>query len=148
MRKFILLACIILLSGCGTQGVANLDLMNQPIPSDKARVIVTRDNSLLYMAAAATVSVNGSKIASLGRGGSVVYDIPDGRNLVSVTTPMAFGNFSNSFEAKAKKTYSFEVSPRSEALMVGSAFGMLGDAVNASINENTGYFQIILKDIK
>lgn len=82
------------------------------------------------------------------RGGSVVHNIQDGRNVVSVTTPMAFGNFSTSFEAKAGETYSFEVSPRSEALMVGSAFGMMGDAVNASINENTGYFQIVLKEIE
>ena len=100
------------------------------------------------MAAAATVSVNGDEIASLGRGGSVIHDIPSGRNIVSVTTPTAFGHFTSTFEAKAGKTYAYEVSPRSEAWVVGSTFGMLGDAINAQINENTGYFQIIPKDIK
>jgi ABC-type Fe3+-hydroxamate transport system substrate-binding protein len=145
MRNFILLAFVLLLSACGTTGPVNLSALNEPIPADKARIVVTRNSSLLYLAAAADVRSNGAKIASLGRGGSIVRDVPKGQNTLSVSTPTAFGQFTVNFNAKAGQTYNFEVSPRSGALITGSAWGMAGDAINASISEQSGYFQIDLK---
>ncbi len=148
MRKLILLVCVVLLSGCGTTGVSNSALLDQPIPPKQARLIVTRTNSMLYFAGAADVSLNGRKIASLGRGSSTVENIQTGRNVLSVNAPTTFGHFTTTFEAKSGKIYTFEVAPRSEAMHVGAAFGMLGEAVNAHVNDNTGYFQIVLKDIE
>ncbi len=146
MKHFIpLLITIIFLSACGTTGPVNLSALNEPVPAGKARIVVTRNSSLLYLAAAVDVRSNGSKIASLGRGGSVVQDIPKGQNTLSVSTPTAFGQFTVNFNAKAGQTYNFEVSPRSGALLTGSAWGMAGDAINASVSEQSGYFQIDLK---
>lgn len=149
MRVFILCACLILLTACGTTGVSNLSTLNQPIPSGQSRLIVSRTNSLLYLAGAADVSLNGRKIASLGRGGSVVEDIPTGKHILSVNAPATFGNYTTTLEAKSGKTYNFEVSPNSnKSMMPGAAFGVLGEAMEAQANKNTGYFQIILKQVE
>ena len=147
MNKILLsLFATIMLTACGTTGPVNLSQLNEPIPADKARVIVERDNSLLYLAAAVDVRSNGAKIASLGRGGSVVHDISKGQNTLSVSTPTAFGQFVISFDARAGETYNFQVTPRGSALVSGSAWGMAGDAINASVSEQSGYFQISPKD--
>ncbi len=148
MRKFTLLVLALGLTACGTTGPLNLSKLDEPIAADQARIIVTRSNSLLYLAGSADVRANGMKIASLGRGGSVVHDIPKGQNTLSVSTPTAPGQFTVTFKAEPKKTYHFEISPRSGNIMGGYGMGMLGDAVNASVSEQSGYFQIELKDIQ
>ncbi len=148
MKYFLSLTVALFLSACGTTGAVNLSKLSEPIPAGKARIIVTRDNSLLYLAAAVDVRSNGGKIANLGRGGSVVHDISKGQNTLSVSTPTAFGQFVVNFNAKAGQTYNFEVSPRGGALVSGSAWGMMGDAINASVSEQSGYFQIDLKDVQ
>lgn len=148
MRKLIIFAFAMFLSACGTTGPVNVTALKEPIPPGKARILVKRDTSLLYMAAAADIKSNGAKIASLGRGGSVVHTIPAGNNVLSASTMGSFGQFTVTFDAKPRQTYEFEVSPMGGAWLTGSAFGMLGDAVNASISEQSGYFQLELKDIQ
>lgn len=145
--KHILLSLFatVLLTACGTTGPLDLTKVNEPLAADKARLVITRNTSLLYMAGAATVRANGLQVASLGRGGSVIHDVPAGQNTLSVSTPTAFGQFVATFNAKAGETYNFEVSPRGSALISGSAFGMLGDAANASVSEQSGYFKILPK---
>jgi len=145
-QKLLSLLTIVLLTACGTTGPVNLSQLNEPVPKDQARIIVERNNSLLYLAAPVHVRSNGIKIASLGRGGNVVHDIPQGENTLSVSTPTAFGQFVVNFEAKAGSTYHFEISPKGDALVTGSLWGMMGDAVNASVSEQSGYFQIDLKE--
>lgn len=142
---FLLLLATVVLSACGTTGPVNVSALSEPVPAGKARIVVTRNSSLLYLGAAVDVRSNGAKIASLGRGGSVVHDIPKGQNTLSVSTPTAPGQFVVNFNAKAGQTYNFEISPRSGALITGSLWGMAGDAINASVSEQSGYFQIELK---
>ena len=91
------------------------------------------------------VKSNGVEIASLGRGGSVVRDVPKGANTLQVSTPTAFGQFVVRFDAKAQETYNFKVSPKGDALFLGSAFGMAGDAINAKISDTSGYFGLELQ---
>lgn len=147
MKQILLsLFAVVLLTACGTTGPVNLSKLNEPIPADKARIVVERDSSLLYLAAAVDVRSSGAKIASLGRGGSVVHYISKGQNALAVSTPTAFGQFVVSFYAKAGETYHFEVTPRGSALIAGSAWGMAGDAINASVSEQSGYFKIEPKD--
>ena len=142
MKPILTLLAVLLLTACGTTGAVNLSQLNEPIPESKARIVVERDNSLLYLAAAVDVRSNGARIASLGRGGSVVHDIQKGKNTLSVSTPTAFGQFVVNFDAKAGEIYNFQVTPRGSALITGSAWGMAGDAINASVSEQSGYFKI------
>lgn len=147
MKQIILsLFATVLLAACGTTGPVNLTKLNEPIPADKARIVVERDNSLLYLAAAVNVRSNGARIGSLGRGGSVVHDIQKGKNTLSVSTPTAQGQYVVAFDAKSGELYEFIVSPRGSNIMGGYGMGMLGDAINASVSEQSGYFQINLKD--
>ena len=143
MKHILILAfTAILLSACGTTGPVDLSKLNEPIPTDQARIIVARDNSLLYLAAAVDVRSNGTKIASLGRGGSVIHDIPKGKNTLAVSTPTAFGQFVINFDAVSGETYEFMITPRGGALVSGSLWGMAGDAMNASVSEQSGYYKI------
>ncbi len=148
MRKFVFLALVLILTACGTTGPVNLSTLAEPVPADKARIIVTRNSSLLYLAGAADVRSNGVKIASLGRGGSVVHDIPKGDNTLSVSTPTAPGQYVVTFKAEPKKVYTFEISPRASNVMGGYGLGLIGDAIQAKVSEQSGYFQINLKEVK
>lgn len=119
--------------------------LSAPIARDKARIVVTRDTSLLYIAAAASIKANGLNIASLGRGGSVVYDVPKGEAVLEASTPFSFGRYVMKFDAKAQETYKFKVSPKGSTFFVVASFGMLGEAVNASVSEQSGYFKLELQ---
>lgn len=142
MKKLILFAaCSALLAGCGTHGTINEQLRNQEIAPNKSRIVVTRDNSLLYFAGATSVMVDGEKIASLARGATVLHDIPAGMHQISVHAPTTFGTYGIGFEALAGKTYEFGVSPNNgKSMAPGILFGQIGDAM-----DNTGYFKIELK---
>ncbi len=96
----------------------------------------------MYSAGAATISVNGTEIASLGIGGGAVKDVKAGRIHLSVWSPGTFGRFSADFDAKAGKSYRLMVSPRDGQYWTGGFFGIIGDAVNAGVSEQSGYFQI------
>lgn len=146
-NKIIAIFAVILLSACGSTKRLDMEsLSREKIPAGHARIIVERNTSLLYFGAAAAVDVNGSRIASLAPGGQEVMTVPAGNATVSVSTPMAFGKFSVKVKVKAGEEYNFIISPRGSALIVGSTFGMLGDAVTASVSENSGYFQIAPKE--
>ncbi len=141
MKKFILLSCLAFLSACGTQGTINAELATQKIPAKHSRLIITRDNSLLYMAGAADVSVDGQKIASLARGASVLKDVSAGKRTLSVHAPTTVGTYSAMFDLTAGKTYEFTVSPNDgKSMMPGVLLGSFGDSL-----DNTGYFKIIPK---
>lgn len=73
-----------------------------------------------------------------------MHDVKAGSNVLKVSTPTAFGQFVVRFDAKPQEVYNFTVSPKSDALLLGSAFGMAGDAVNATISDTSGYFQLEL----
>lgn len=146
MKQFLVLTALIFLSACGTTStLTNADL-SKPIQKDHARIIVERNSSMLYLAAGAEIKANGAKIATLGRGGSVMRDLKSGLIVLEVSTPTAPGQFVVRFHANPKQTYRFLVSPKTDALLLGSAFGVAGDAIRASISDTSGYFQIDLKD--
>jgi len=130
------------LSGCGTTGKLTEADLAKPVEKASARIIVERNSSVLYAAAAADVEINGQEIASLGLGGEAVADIPAGQTILTVSTPTGFGRYTITVETERGKTYRFMVSPRGAALGRDMLFGMIGSAVDASVSENSGYFQI------
>lgn len=145
-NKIVSIVAVILLSACGSTKKLDMEsLSREKIPAGHARIIVERNTSLLYFGAAAAVDVNGGRIASLAPGGQEVMAVPAGNVTISVSTPAAFGKFSLNIKVKAGEEYKFIISPRGSALIVGSTFGILGDAVAASVSENSGYFQIVPK---
>lgn len=145
MQKLIsLLAVTLMLSACGTTNALTSEQVGAPLGKGQARIVISRNESLLFLAAGAIVEINGSKTEILGRGGSVVRDIRSGPAIVSAQATGSFGKFVVRFNAKAGKTYRFMVSPKTDALLLGSAFGLVGDAVHAQISDTSGYFQIVM----
>jgi len=143
MKKLIfILSSTVLLNACvATTPTAPLDL-SAPIATDKARIVVERDNSNLYFAAQVKVISNDTEIASLSRGHSVMHSVTTGPNKLSVKAPMTFGSFTVNFNAQAGQTYKFIVSPRGNNLMGAYGFGLLGDAIHAKVSEEAGYFKL------
>ena len=146
MRQLILIATTLMLSACGTSGVTNADLLNQKIPKDHSRLVISRDTSLRYMAGGADISLNGVKIGSLATGASIIKDTPAGKNLLMVRAPADFGDYSITFDTKSGKTYHFLIAPNeNKSMLPAMLFGALGDAVqsmDARTSNNSGYFQI------
>lgn len=136
------MAALFLLSACGTTKPLSLHDTESPIGKGQARIIISRNTSLLYLAAAADVSANGGKIASLGPGGAVVHDLSAGAVYLEVGTFGSFGRYGLRLETVPGKTYKFMVSPRDGNFPLVVGFGMVGDAVNSSGNSQSGYFQI------
>lgn len=147
MKKLLLsLSAMALLTACGTTTAVTQNQLAQPIAKGQSRIIVERDKSLLYMGASATIKVNGQKTTNLGRGGSVSKDVQAGATTLEASAPFSFGQFVVRFDAKSQETYKFIVSPNKSQLFLGSAFGIAGDAVNAKINDASGYFTLELEE--
>jgi hypothetical protein len=145
MKKTInalILTAALALTACGTTRPLETQDLNRPIRAGQARVVVSRDESLLYLGAGAKITINGDEVETLGRGGSVVRDVRAGNSYVKTTATASFGEFVIVFDAAPGKTYRFKVSPNVNTFLPGAAFGMIGDAARAAVSENTGYFQI------
>lgn len=144
MKNLIWLICVCVLSGCGAHGIINGELLTQPVPVDKARLIVIRDNAFRSGGLAAYVSINGVRVAELARNATFVTDISVGRNVISVTTAGDPGDYTSILDAKKMQTYKYRIGANEGKSMVNTVmFGFLGDTVDAASNQNTGYLQIV-----
>lgn len=139
MNKFTLISCVLVLTGCGTQGTINSALLEKPVSKKESRLIVTRDNSMLYLAGAADVALDGRSIASLARGATVVEDVAPGKHFLTVKAPGTIGDYTSSFETRAGKTYRFTVGPNEgKSMLPGALLGQIGETI-----DNSGYFQVV-----
>ena len=130
------------LAACGTPGAQ----FAGPPPSDKAKVAVERSSDLLYVGVGARIDVNGVRVADLGRGDTFSAVFPPGELTVSADAWSYPGRFSVTVKTEPGKEYVFEVSPRGESYVAGM-FGAAGMAVDYSVNESGGAFQIRLKSV-
>ena len=96
----------------------------------------------MYGGVDARIEVNGKLITKLSRGSSFYYDLPAGRTNISVYGFMDPGSFSLDLNLIESKIYEFKVSPRSRSFFPMAAFGLLGQMADASLNEQSGLFQI------
>lgn len=138
----------VVLAGCGSTGASNLELATADVPANKARLTITRTSDILYMGVPATIKVNGKKVASLALGASTIVDIAPGSNVISADAWSYPGTFSVKLEAKAGQRYALEVAPRGDSFLPGALLGPFGGAIDASVNENAGAFQLRFTDSK
>ncbi len=131
------------LSGCGGGGdLATASLQAGPLAAGKARVAITRPSSIVYAAAPATITLNGQKVADIAAGSSAVIDVPAGANVIAASAWSYPGSFSVKLNAKAGATYNLLVEPRGDSFLPGALLGPIGGAIDASVNENAGAFQL------
>ncbi len=113
-----------------------------PIPAGKARVMIERPSAVMYAAAPATIELNGQKVASVGAGGSAIFDVPTGPNKIAASAWSYPGTWTLPLDAKAGQTYKVIVEPRGDSFLPGALLGPIGGAIDAASNENAGAFQM------
>jgi hypothetical protein len=96
----------------------------------------------MYAAAPATITLNGKTVASIAAGGSAIVDVPAGQNVLAASAWSYPGQFSVKLNAAPGQKYAMEVSPRTASLAPGMLLGPLGGAIDASVNENAGAFEM------
>ena len=138
----IVVGAALLFGGCGTTGTETASLARTPIPADKARVTLVRPSTIIYAGVPATVTVNGKQVANLATGGQTVFDIAPGQNVIAASAWSYPGTFSIKLNAKPGATYALKVEPRTDSFVPGMLFGVIGGAIDASVNENAGAFQL------
>jgi hypothetical protein len=138
-----------LVSGCGTKTAENAALETSSLQASSARLKIYRTSDIIASGPAAVVRIDGREVANLGIGGSTVVDIPAGQRKIVVDAFGALGAYTLPLQAKAGTLYTMEISPRSEAVVAGALFGLVGSAIEAASNENGGAnFQIRIIDEK
>jgi len=139
--RSILLLPLVLLAGCASGGTtpsgsANAAVMHATAPG-QATISITRSDELMYLAAPATVELNGAKIASIGRGESYTGGVAPGPAVLSVSAWSSPGASNQRFTAVPGKTYRFVISPRGDNFAAGMVGGFVGQAI-----EGGGAFEI------
>jgi len=115
-----------------------------PIPRGQAGVTVTRLDGFYGTLVAADIAVNGSKIASLDKGAAYTGSVPPGPVTLTASCACDLGHYTIHFNAQAGKRYAFEVSPRNEQYAATVFGGLVGYAVDAAANGETGgMFKIV-----
>ena len=133
------------LSACGSSGPTpgeTAALAAAPLPAGKARVTITRVSTLLYAGAPATITLNGQKVADISSGGSAVIDVPAGESVLAASAWSYPGEFKVRLNAVAGQRYALDVAPRSASFGPGTLLGPIGGALDASVNENAGAFEL------
>ncbi len=118
-----------------------------PLAAGKARVTINRPSTIVYAAAPATITLNGQKVADIAVGSSAVIDVPAGANVLAASAWSYPGSFSIKLNAKSGANYALTVEPRGDSLLPGALLGPIGGAIDASINENAGAFQLTVTSI-
>ena len=146
-------ALAISLAGCATETaelgtgtaahpMAAKAAANNAIPSGKARITLTRESSLVYAAAPATVTLNGKEVASVATGGSATVDVPAGDSTIAVSAWSYPGASTVKVALKAGQTTALEISPRSASVGAGMLLGPLGGLVDGSTEASGGAFDV------
>lgn len=78
----------------------------------------------------------------IASGGKVLVDISAGQTTATASGFGFPGIYTVKFNAEPGRTYTLAVSPRGESYIPMAAFGFVGSAVDALVNENGGAFQI------
>jgi hypothetical protein len=142
MKKILLLS-LLALSGCAAPTTINRNLLQEPVPKDKARIIITRDSSFYYGGLDADISLNGTRLVKLTKGSTFVDNIPAGKSVLSVTAFGDPGHYTSVFDAKKGSTYKFQISPNEGKSALSTAlFGYAGELIAAGQSQNTGGLQI------
>jgi hypothetical protein len=136
-----------MLGACGTTGVENAALLNQPLGNGNARLKIVRAEEFVAGARAARVKLDGKQVADLGTGGATVLDVAAGGHEVVVDLWDHPNVYRMKLDVKPGMLYTLEVTARSETAVAGM-FGMAGILAEAAANENGGVFQIRVADAR
>ena len=157
MRYVLMAICFAILVGCSVgpsnnnvlkQTVDNVSKADVSVPSEKVRIIITRSSGLLYFALSARLEINGQRVASLKTGETYSGLFDAGKISIATDHWSSPGKFMIDLNGEPGAEYCFELSPRGDSFLPGALFGVVGLAVDASVNSNAGLFKIVIIDVK
>jgi hypothetical protein len=125
MRAITLLMLCGVLAGCATDASPQAALAMAP---GQAGITISRSNGLLYMGVPASVDVNGERVTSLAVGQSYSGAVRPGPAVLTVSAWSSPGQSSYRFTVEPGKSYRFIVSPRTNNIVAGAAFGLIGQS--------------------
>jgi hypothetical protein len=114
MRMMLFLGAALALTGCATPGTPFKDhpAHTQPVPLDRARVVVFRMDKAQYSTVVATMEIDGLVFGSLRENGFVTHDIDTATHLLRADVPADAGTCLLAFQISAGETGYFLVAPR------------------------------------
>jgi len=137
------------ISGCATTHPSVVQSPSSiPVPSGKSKLVITRNTDALFLGVQARIDVNGERAVELWRGESYAKVLSPGKVIISTDAWSTPGRFMAHFNVEPNKEYILEISPRGGHYATSTLFGVLGSAVDAAVDENTGPFAITLKELK
>ncbi|MDX2027197.1 MAG: hypothetical protein SFW62_01025 [Alphaproteobacteria bacterium] len=150
--KMASLSVIVLCGLAGCAGGVPADaiqtkLASTPPVSGKSRLVIYRDTDMTYMGVTARVEVNGQKVAELWRGDAYATNVAPGPVTIAADAWSSPGRYSITLKALPDMDYTLEISPRGP-LASGVLLGVGGMALDSAVNENSGSFQIAIKDVQ
>ncbi len=133
---------MIALAGCGSDGKDMQALALTPVPPGKARIKIQRSSTIVYAGCPATIMRGSEKVADIANGGQALFDVPAGATVIETSCWSYPGKFSVKFTAVAGQQYAMELAPREGSIGTAVLFGAIGGALDASVNENSGAFEL------
>jgi hypothetical protein len=127
-------------AGCTSQPAATIVSAVAP---GQARISITRTDDGPSWSTAAKIEVNGANVADLAPGQTYTGGVATGPVSLTAKALVDIGYYTVKFNAVAGKTYTFQVSKRTEQVIAGVLGGMVGMAIDAAANaEASGAFKI------
>ena len=142
LAKGAVFAAILVLAGCGSDGKETAALALTPVPAGKARFTITRASTIVYSGCPATILHGAGKVADIANGAQTVFDVAAGETEITASCWSYPGKFAVKFKTEAGRTYALEVAPRQASAGTAVLFGAIGGAIDASVNENAGAFEL------
>jgi hypothetical protein len=142
----VLLCVLVALTACGTATVETQSLAQdtrQVRDTRQARLTFVREASLMYVAGAPTVRLNGQDVGRPASGSSFFVDRPPGRYDVNLEAPLVPGRFAASFNIKTAGNYYFKVVPRTEYFPILWEKTQIALALEAKIHEGSGAYALM-----
>lgn len=148
MRLCVALVILSVLFGCAShQGVVQSPSAVS-VPKGQSKLVISRSSDFMFIGVQASIDVNGVRVAQLWRGEGYATAMQPGKIVLSTDAWSTSGRYQSHFNMEADREYIFEVAPRGEHFSTLTLFGVLGSAIEAAVDENTGPFSIYLKEIR
>jgi len=136
----LLSAAAICCAGCSTQAPVPL---TSAVAPGQARLSIVRDRSGPW-ANDAHITVNGAHVADLQSGQTYTGGIRAGAVTVTVSETLDLGQYTIHFNAVPGKTYSFEVTRRTEHIAAALIGGLAGLVIEtAASGEQSGDLKLV-----
>lgn len=139
----LVLVLVLVLAGCATQPQQKATAPTA-VPG-KVLIYIERDRSLLFLGVAARVDVNGKRVADLWRGETYAGLFEPGVITIQADAWSTPGRYTMNFQATPDVTYRIVVSPRAEHQTTIALTGIIGSAINAVVQEQTGPFALSVR---